>query len=150
MPSGNSGGQDPETPAGPGRSHAQATPASAQAPKTGGPAAQRFSKAAVEAATLVRLPKLLPDRTFHKRPNQDGEWIDDLGQRYDQMGSPNMIPHWDKQRAQFMAQIDAHLRKTQITVIDLTAFPQHIIDDVNAQLGTLRKQDLDRIIRVGF
>jgi hypothetical protein len=43
----------------------------------------------------------------------------------------------------------AHLRKTQFAVIDLTDFPQPFIDDVNAQLGTLRKQDLDRINRVG-
>ena len=120
-----------------------------QASRGGGSAARRLSKE-VEQATLGRLDSLLPDRTLRKSPNADDEWIDDLGQLYDQMGNPNMIPHWDKQSARFMDQIDIHLGKTDFTVIDLTEFPQHIIDDVNARLGTLSQQDLDRIIKVGF
>src|SRR5690606_18567046 len=71
----------------------------------------RAAKADAEAKTLERLRDRYPDRQFSESPNPAVDYIDDLGQTYDQMGNPRAVRFWDEQRPKFLSQIDRHLAK---------------------------------------
>ena len=111
--------------------------------------AARMSKLTVEEISRSRVEaKLKIKLKISDNPRID--WIDEAGKTYDQMGNPNMIPHWDKQKKQFLHQIDIHLAKADHPVIDLTNFPNNIKDDVLQYINNLPSEQANRIIRLGF
>lgn len=106
-----------------------------------------------ELATLQRLQAKFPDRVFHVSPEErDGEYTDEEGLTYDQMGDPQASGYWNTQAAQrFFNSIDKHLRKsTSFTVLDLTGFSDQAISDTTNYVDSLPEGQQANIIRIGF
>lgn len=106
-----------------------------------------------ERDTLDRLQHDYPDRGFKTAAEErDGEYLDQQGRTYDQMGDPQTSLHWNTRQAQvFRAAIDSHLRKSvDYTVIDLTGFSEESRTDIEAYVNSLRPEEQAKIIRVGF
>jgi hypothetical protein len=89
----------------------------------------RVSKEVVEDLTRLRAEKQL-GKKLKKSRDPGVDYVDSANKTYDQMGNPNMIPHWDNQKSQFFEQIRRHTGKADHTIIDLTGFPKHIKNDV--------------------
>ncbi len=106
-----------------------------------------------EAATLTRLQEQFPDRDFKVSPEErDGEYYDNQGRTYDQMGNPRASQGWNAQKAQdFYDAIDRHLLKSvDTTVIDLTGFSDQAIGDITNYVDSLPEAEQAKIIRIGF
>lgn len=106
-----------------------------------------------EAATLTRLQEEFPDRDITASAEErDGEYIDNQGRTYDQMGDPQTSKYWNPKNAQqFYAAIRAHLLKSiNFTVIDLTGFSPESITDITNYVDSLPEADQAKIIRIGF
>jgi uncharacterized protein YukE len=111
----------------------------------------RLSEA--ERGTLPRLQAMFPDRVFRVSPEErDGEYFDDLGRTYDQIGDPVTSEYWSPRSAQqFAAAIDGHLLKSvNFVVIDLTGFSDRSITDIAGYVNSLPEAEQARIIRIGF
>ncbi len=111
----------------------------------------RLSEA--ERGTLPRLQAMFPDRVFRVSPEErDGEYFDDLGRTYDQIGDPATSKYWSPRSAQqFAAAIDGHLLKSvNFVVIDLTGFSDQSITDIAGYVDSLPEAEQARIIRIGF
>jgi hypothetical protein len=106
-----------------------------------------------EAATLTRLQDEFPDRDFRVSPEErDGEYYDNEGRTYDQMGDPRSSQGWNAEKAEaFDDAIDRHLLKSvDFTVIDLTGFSDQSIADITDYIDSLPESDQAKIIRIGF
>jgi uncharacterized protein YukE len=106
-----------------------------------------------ELATLRRLQGMLPDRKFTVSPEErDGEYTDDEGRTYDQMGDTDTSKYWNSANSQnFFDAIDRHLLKSvDFTVIDLTGFSKQSISDITDYVESLPEQEQAKIIRIGF
>jgi uncharacterized protein YukE len=106
-----------------------------------------------ERGTLPRLQAMFPDRVFRVSPEErNGEYFDDLGRTYDQIGDPVTSKYWGPRTAQeFAAAIDGHLLKSvHFVVIDLTGFSNQSVADIARYVNSLPEADQARIIRIGF
>jgi uncharacterized protein YukE len=106
-----------------------------------------------ERRTLPRLQAMFPDRVFRVSPEErDGEYFDDLGRTYDQIGDPATSKYWSQRDAQrFAAAIDGHLLKSvHFVVIDLTGFSDQSTADISRYVDSLPEAEQARIIRIGF
>jgi hypothetical protein len=106
-----------------------------------------------EAATLTRLQEEFPDRDFKvSLEERDGEYTDDQGRTYDQVGDPQASAHWNARSAQiFYKSIAKHLLKSMdFTVIDLTGFSDQAISDITSYVDSLPEAEQVKIIRIGF
>jgi hypothetical protein len=106
-----------------------------------------------EAATLTRLQDEFPDRTFKvSEEERDGEYTDDVGRTYDQVGDPQTSAHWNPRTAQiFYKSITKHLLKSMdYTVVDLTGFSDQSISDIANFVDSLSEAEQAKIIRIGF
>jgi hypothetical protein len=106
-----------------------------------------------EAATLTRLQDEYPDLDFKPSAEErDGEYIDNQGRTYDQMGNPNTSKYWNPSTAQkFYQAIQAHLLKSMdFTVIDLTGFSGQSAADITSYIDSLPDAAQAKIIRIGF
>ena len=103
-----------------------------------------------ERGTLPRLQAMFPDRAFRVSPEErDGEYFDDLGRTYDQMGDPETLQYWSAQK--FFRSINNHvLKSATFTVIDLTGFSNHVISDITNYVNSLPEGQQAKIIRIGF
>jgi len=103
-----------------------------------------------ERGTLPRLQAMFPDRVFRVSPEErDGEYFDDLGRTYDQMGDAETSQYWNAQK--FFRSINNHLMKSaSFTVIDLTGFSNHVISDITDYVNSLPEGEQAKIIRIGF
>lgn len=103
-----------------------------------------------ERGTLPRLQAMFPDRVFRVSPEErDGEYFDDLGRTYDQMGDPETLQYWNAQK--FFRSINNHvLKSATFTVIDLTGFSNHVISDITNYVNSLPEGQQAKIIRIGF
>lgn len=107
------------------------------------------SKAAVEAASQART-QLKLGKNLKPSPDPAVDWVDDIGKTYDQIGNPAMVPFWAKQREQFFAQVQRHLKKADFTVVDVTDFPPAIKEEISEYLLKLTDAEFDKIVAVGF
>jgi hypothetical protein len=106
-----------------------------------------------EAATLTRLQEEFPDRDFRvSAEERDGEYTDDQGRTYDQIGDPRASQFWNARTAQaFYRSISSHLLKSMdFTVIDLTGFSEQAISDITNYVDSLPESSQLKIIRIGF
>jgi uncharacterized protein YukE len=106
-----------------------------------------------ERGTLPRLQAMFPDRVFRVSPEErDGEYFDDLGRTYDQMGDPETSQYWNGQSVQtFFRSINKHLLKSAtFTVIDVTGFSNQAIFDITKYVNSLPEGQQAKIIRIGF
>ncbi len=106
-----------------------------------------------EAATLVRLREEYPELDFKAAAEErDGEYVDNQGRTYDQMGNPKTSQFWNPQSAQrFYNAILAHLNKSiDFTIIDLTGFSDQSIADIRDFIDSLSEAQRAKIIRIGF
>jgi uncharacterized protein YukE len=106
-----------------------------------------------ERGTLPRLQAMFPDRVFRVSPEErDGEYFDDLGRTYDQMGDPETSQYWNSQSIQtFFKSINKHLLKSAtFTVIDVTGFSNQAIFDITRYVNSLPEGQQAKIIRIGF
>jgi hypothetical protein len=106
-----------------------------------------------EAATLTRLQDEYPDLDLKASAEErDGEYTDNQGRTYDQMGDPQASRYWNTRMAQaFEKAIAKHLLKSiDYTVIDLTGFSDQSIADITNYVDSLSGADQARIIRIGF
>ena len=106
-----------------------------------------------EAATLTRMQDEFPDRDFKvSAEERDGEYFDNQGRTYDQVGDPAASARWNPRSAQiFYRSIDRHLLKSMdFTVIDLTGFSDQSISDITTYVDSLPEAEQARIIRIGF
>lgn len=79
------------------------------------------------------------------------DYIDTVkDETYDLLGDPEMIPYWNNQRSNFFSRIDHHTLVHDHTVIDLTAFPQQIKQEIANYVLTLPQQQRNKIIPLGF
>jgi uncharacterized protein YukE len=103
-----------------------------------------------ERGTLPRLQAMFPGRVFRVSPEErDGEYFDDLGRTYDQMGDPETLQYWNAQK--FFRSINNHvLKSATFTVIDLTGFSNHVISDITNYVNSLPEGQRANIIRIGF
>jgi hypothetical protein len=105
-----------------------------------------------EQATLDRMtadPKFSNRGLRPSAAERDGEYTDNAGRVYDQMGDPKASQYWNE--ASFLKSIRDHLNKSiDYVVIDLNGFSVEQAGAVNRFLGTLTPQELSRIIRIGF
>jgi uncharacterized protein YukE len=111
----------------------------------------RLSEA--ERGTLPRLQAMFPDRVFRVSPEErDGEYFDDLGRTYDQIGDPATSKYWSPRDAQKFAEaIDGHLLKSvHFVVIDLTGFSDQSTADISRYVDSLPEAEQAKIIRIGF
>jgi hypothetical protein len=115
------------------------------------PGLERLSDS--ETATLTRLQEEYPDSDFKPSAEErDGEYVDDQGRTYDQMGNPNTSKYWNPGAAQkFYQAIQAHLLKSMdFTVIDLTGFSEQSTADITSYVDSLPEAEQAKIIRIGF
>lgn len=106
-----------------------------------------------EVATLTRLREEFPDREFRvSAEERDGEYTDEQGRTYDQMGDPKASEYWSSRGAQaFYKSIASHLQKSvNFIVIDLTGFSDQAISDITNYVDSLSETEQARIIRIGF
>ncbi len=106
-----------------------------------------------ELATLRRVQEMFPDREFSVSPEErDGEYTDNEGRTYDQMGNPKTSEYWSSANEQrFYDSIDEHLLKSvNFTVIDLTGFSDQSIADITSYVDSLPEAEQAKIIRIGF
>jgi hypothetical protein len=106
-----------------------------------------------EAATLTRLQEENPELDFKPSAEErDGEYVDNQGRTYDQMGNPNTSKYWNPNAAQkFYQAIRAHLLKSMdFTVIDLTGFSEQSVADITNYIDSLPEAAQAKIIRIGF
>ncbi len=106
-----------------------------------------------ETSTLVRLQEEYPDLDLKASAEErDGEYYDNQGRTYDQMGNPRTSQFWSPEGAQdFYDSIDSHLLKsTDFTVIDLTGFSEQSIADITNYVDSLPEAEQAKIIRIGF
>jgi hypothetical protein len=106
-----------------------------------------------ERASLDRLRDQFPDRDLRaSSAERDGEFVDNQGRTYDQMGNPQTSDFWNARTAQrFYRSIDGHLLKSMdYTVIDLTGFSEQSIADITEYVDSLPAQAQAKIIRIGF
>jgi hypothetical protein len=106
-----------------------------------------------ERDTLGRIREELPDRDFRaSSAERDGEFVDNQGRTYDQIGNPRSSDYWNANSAQkFYRSIDAHLLKSMdYTVIDLTGFSEQSVTDISEYIESLPAEAREKIIRVGF
>jgi hypothetical protein len=123
----------------------------AMADAEGDPNLARLSDS--EAATLTRLQGEHPDLGFRaSAAERDGEYVDNQGRTYDQMGDPKTSKYWNPSSAQkFYAAVRAHLLKSMdFTVIDLNGFSEQSISDIKNYIDSLSPADQAKIIRIGF
>ncbi len=106
---------------------------------------------ATEIATAGRLiehPELA-GRTLYSYADEGADYIDDLGRRFDAMGTPAASRHWNE--GQFLNAINDHLLKSNhFTVIDLTEFTPQQIAIVERYVDSLGPASQAKIIRIGF
>ena len=115
------------------------------------PGLERLSDS--ETATLTRLQEEYPDSDFKPSAEErDGEYVDDQGRTYDQMGNPNTSRYWNPSAAQkFYQAIQSHLLKSMdFTVIDLTGFSEQSTADITSYVDSLPEAEQAKIIRIGF
>jgi hypothetical protein len=106
-----------------------------------------------EAATLTRLQDEYPELDFKPSAEErDGEYVDNQGRTYDQMGNPNTSRYWSPSAAQkFYQAIQGHLLKSMdFTVIDLTGFSEQSAADIANYVDSLPGVEQAKIIRIGF
>lgn len=106
-----------------------------------------------ERDSLDRIREEYPDRDFRaSEEERDGEYTDNEGRTYDQMGDPRASQYWNPRSAQkFYRAIDAHLNKSMdFTVIDLTGFSEQSTADIAGYVDSLPADLQAKIIRIGF
>lgn len=106
-----------------------------------------------ERDTLGRAQQQYPERGFKAASEErDGEYVDNQGRTYDQIGNPNTSRYWNENSAQkFYRSIDAHLRKSMdFTMIDLTGFSPESVADITAYVDSLPEDLQAKIVRIGF
>ncbi len=108
------------------------------------------NKARVEEYSRRRFERIY-GTSMTPNPKQNGpDWIGSDGKTYDQIGNPDSILHWTRERSNFFRQIHQHLAKADFTVIDLTGFPQHIKDDISNFVLSLPASEFSKIKPIGF
>jgi hypothetical protein len=106
-----------------------------------------------ERGTLTRAQYEYPDRGLRAAAEErDGEYVDNLGRTYDQMGDPKTSQYWNDRTSQkFFNAIQGHLRKSiDYTMIDLTGFSEQSAAEISAYVNSLPAEMQARIIRIGF
>ena len=74
--------------------------------------------------------------------------MDALGKTYDVLGEVGASQHWNP--GEFFNQILKHVKKVDVTVIDLTGFSQVQIDAVRAYIAGLPAGLAAKIKPIGF
>ena len=101
-----------------------------------------------ELATGRRLSRKLGAQ-LAESPHLGADFVDAAGRTYDVLGVPAASKYWNEKA--FTRAINEHLLKANdFTVIDLTGFTPEQIAIVQRHLGTLKPEQLLRIIRLGF
>jgi hypothetical protein len=107
-----------------------------------------------EKDTLLRAQQEYPDLGLKAASEErDGEYADNLGRTYDQIGNPNASRFWDRPGAPqaFYDSINAHLNKSMdFTLIDLTGFSEQSAADITAYVDSLPADLQAKIVRIGF
>ncbi len=105
-----------------------------------------------EQASLNRLEQLpeFAGRTFSESPSAGQDWVDNLGNTYDQIGDPAASSYWGSQEQNFLNQIPVHLAKADYLVLDMSGFTQAQITTVSEYIDGLPAAEQARIIRLGF
>ena len=109
-------------------------------------------KNAAEEASFERFRRLpgWAERHYGKSPQQEIDWVDSEGRAYDQIGNPRASQFWNQQRTNFMNQIDRHIGKADVVVLDLTGFTADQIAEVRAHIESLPPAQQAKIVRIGF
>jgi hypothetical protein len=105
-----------------------------------------------EQASLSRLEQLpeFASRTFSESPSVGQDWVDNLGNTYDQMGDPAASAYWGSQEQNFLNQSPAHLAKADYVVLDMNGFTESQIGAVAQYVDSLAAAEQARLIRLGF
>lgn len=112
-----------------------------------------FRLSTPEQETLERAQQEHPELGLRASAEErDGEYFDNQGRTYDQMGDPRTSQYWNDRMAQsFYKSIDHHLRKSiDYTIIDLTGFSAESKSGIAAYVNSLPAAQQAKIMRIGF